>query len=230
MAELSRKPEVPHRRRDEFLGILVLAAGLLLLAALFSYDPADPSLFSSVADPDARPANWAGRVGASFADGALQFFGFAAFVLPLVVLAVGAARFRSRALGAWGTKALGLAVVLLTAAPLCHLVFGRPQLLGGSLGAGGFVGDLVAGAFVAALNPPGAAIALSAGLLIGVLLVASLSLGEALRGTFLRASASWTVWKVERERKRQISVCISHMRRHVRWAGNRNISKIHCSI
>ncbi|MCL4809255.1 MAG: DNA translocase FtsK 4TM domain-containing protein [Thermoanaerobaculia bacterium] len=203
MAETSRKPEVPHRRRDEFLGILVLAAGLLLLAALFSYDPVDPSLFSSVADPDARPGNWAGRVGASFADGALQFFGFAAFVLPLVVLALGAARFRSRALGAWGTKALGLSVVLLTASPLCHLAFGRPQLLGGSLGAGGFVGDLVAGAFVAALNPPGAAIALSAGLLIGVLLVASLSLGDALRRTFLRASASWAVWKVERERRRQ---------------------------
>jgi S-DNA-T family DNA segregation ATPase FtsK/SpoIIIE len=203
MAETSRKPEAPHRRRDELLGILVVAAGLLLLAALFSYDPADPSLFSAVADPDARPGNWAGRVGASFADGALQFFGFAAFVLPLVVLALGAARFRSRALGAWGTKALGLATVLLTAAPLCHLALGRPQLLGGSLGAGGFVGDLVAGAFVAAFNPPGAAIALSAGLLIGILLVASLSLGDALRGTVLRASASFTVWKVERERKRQ---------------------------
>lgn len=203
MAETSPKPAAPRRRRDEFLGILFVAAGLLLLASLVSYDPADPSLFSAVADPDARPGNWAGRVGASFADGALQFFGFAAFVLPLVVLGVGLARFRSRALGAWGTKALGLSVVLLTVAPLCHLALGRPQLLGGSLGAGGFVGDLVAGAFVAALNPPGAALVLSAGLLIGVLLVASLSLGEALRGAALRASASFTVWKVERARRRQ---------------------------
>ena len=66
------------------------------------------------------------------------------------------------------------------------------------------MGDLVAGALVAALNPPGATIALSAGLLIGVLLVASLSLGEALRGTALRASARFTVWKVERERMRQV--------------------------
>jgi S-DNA-T family DNA segregation ATPase FtsK/SpoIIIE len=204
MSEAPRKPDAPHRRRDEFLGILVVAAGLLLLAALFSYDPADPSLFSAVADADARPGNWAGRVGASFADGALQFFGYAAFVLPIVVLVYGVARFRSRAVGAWGTKALGLLVVLLSVAPLCHLAFGRPQLLGGGLGAGGFVGDVVAGALVAALNPPGAAIALSAGLLIGVLLVASLSLGEALRGTALRASARFSVWKVDRERKRQV--------------------------
>ena len=84
MTESPRPPETPHRRRDEFLGILLVAAGLLLVASLFSYDATDPSLFSSVADPDARPGNWAGRVGASFADGALQFFGFAAFVLPLI--------------------------------------------------------------------------------------------------------------------------------------------------
>ena len=204
MTETPRPPEPARRHRDEFLGILLVAAALLLLAALVSYDAADPSLFSAVADPDARPGNWAGRVGASFADGALQFFGFAAFVLPLVVLALGLARFRSRAVGAWGTKALGLLVVLLTTAPLCHLALGRPQLLGGSLGAGGFVGDLLAGALVAALNPPGAAIALSALFLIGVLLVASLSLGEALRGGALRASTRFAEWKLERERRRQV--------------------------
>nr|MBP7675733.1 DNA translocase FtsK 4TM domain-containing protein [Thermoanaerobaculia bacterium] len=204
MSESPRNPEAPRRRRDEFLGILLVAAGLLLVAALFSYDPADPSLFSAVADPDARPGNWAGRVGASFADGALQFFGFAAFALPAVVLALGVARFRSRAVGAWGTKALGVVVVLLSSAPLCHLAFGRPRLLGGGLGAGGFVGDLVAGALVAAFNPPGAAIALLATLLIGLLLVASLSLGEAVRRIALRSSASLAAWRLERERRRQV--------------------------
>ncbi len=66
------------------------------------------------------------------------------------------------------------------------------------------MGDLLAGALVAALNPPGAVIALSAGLLIGVLLVASLSLGEAIRGTTLRASASVSAWKVDREKARQV--------------------------
>jgi S-DNA-T family DNA segregation ATPase FtsK/SpoIIIE len=204
MVESPRAPETPHRRRDEFLGILILAAGLLLLASLFSYDPNDPSIFSSVADPDARPGNWAGRVGASFADAALQFFGFSAFVLPLVVLGLGVVRLRSRAVGAWVTKALGLLIVLLATAPLFHLALGHPQLLGGGQGAGGFVGDLLAGALVAALNPPGAVIALLAGLLIGVLLVASLSLGEAVRGTTERMSASVSAWKVEREKKKQV--------------------------
>ena len=50
MAETSRPPEPARRHRDEFLGILLVAAALLLLAALVSYDAADPSLFSAVAD------------------------------------------------------------------------------------------------------------------------------------------------------------------------------------
>ena len=73
-----------------FLGIVILAVGLLLLVALLTYHTGDPSLFSSVADPAARPRNWAGRVGASFAEGAFQFFGFSALVLPAAILALGA--------------------------------------------------------------------------------------------------------------------------------------------
>ena len=60
MPEAVPAPELV-RRRDEFLGILVVASGLLLLAALLSYRPDDPSLFSAVADPAAKPRNWAGR-------------------------------------------------------------------------------------------------------------------------------------------------------------------------
>ena len=36
----------PARGRDEFLGIVILAAGLLLLVALLTYHTGDPSLFS----------------------------------------------------------------------------------------------------------------------------------------------------------------------------------------
>src|ERR1019366_2946747 len=82
-------PSALARRREEFLGISLVAPGLLLLAALVSYHPNDPSLFSAVNDQGLRPRNWAGRFGASFADGSLQFFGLAAFVAPLALLAVG---------------------------------------------------------------------------------------------------------------------------------------------
>ncbi|MFI5198558.1 MAG: DNA translocase FtsK 4TM domain-containing protein, partial [Thermoanaerobaculia bacterium] len=196
-------PSALARRRNEFLGIILVAAGLLLLAALASYHPNDPSLFSAVNDQGLRPRNWAGRFGASFADGSLQFFGLAAFVAPLAILALGVRRFLSRSVGAWGTRGLGVLLVVLTIAPLAHLAFGRPRAFGGGLDAGGFVGDLLGSLAVSALNPPGAAILLSAGLLIGLLLSTSLSLGDGLSGSTLRLSGWWRGLVLERRRRRE---------------------------
>ncbi len=192
-----------ERRRDEFLGILILAAGVLLLAALVSYHPQDPSLFSSVHDPTVHPRNWAGRFGASFSDGALQFFGLAAFVFPLVLLASGVRRFRSKPSDSWGTRGAGLLLVLLSAAPLAHLAFGRPGLLGGGLGAGGYVGDVLGSFLVAGLNAPGAAILLVSLLLIGLLLATSVSLGDGAGRTALRLSGWWRGWRLERQRRKE---------------------------
>jgi S-DNA-T family DNA segregation ATPase FtsK/SpoIIIE len=182
---------------------VILAAGLLLLVALLTYHTGDPSLFSSVADPSARPRNWAGRVGASFAEGAFQFFGFSALVLPAAVLGLGVRRFRSLGLGAPGTKLLGLLVVVLSVAPLLHIAFGRPEFFGGGLSAGGFVGELLGSAIVAGLNTPGASIFLSATLLIGLLLATSVSLGEGIRGATLRLSGWWQATALERSRRKE---------------------------
>jgi len=193
----------PARGRDEFLGIVILMAGLLLLVALLTYHAGDPSLFSSVADPAARRRNWAGRVGASFAEGAFQFFGFAALVLPVAVLGVGFRRFLSRGLGAPGTKLLGLLVVVLAVAPLLHIAVGRPGFFGGGLSAGGFVGELLGAAAVAALNTPGASIFLVATLLIGLLLATSLSLGEGLRRGRVRLSGWWQTTVLEWNRRKE---------------------------
>jgi S-DNA-T family DNA segregation ATPase FtsK/SpoIIIE len=193
----------PARGRDEFLGIVIVAAGLLLLVALLTYHPGDPSLFSSVADHSAKPRNWAGRVGASFSEGAFQFFGFAALVLPAAILGVGLRRFLSRGLGAPGTKLLGLLVVVLSVAPLLHIAVGRPGFIGGGLSAGGFVGELLGSAVVAALNTPGASIFLVATLLIGLLLATSVSLGEGLRSGNLRLSGWWQATTLERSRRKE---------------------------
>src|ERR1019366_2139450 len=150
--------------------------------------------------------NWAGRFGATFADGSLQFFGLAALVAPLALLALGWRRLLSRPVGARGTKGLGVALVVLALAPLAHLALGRPRAFGGGLDAGGFVGDLLGSFAVSALNPPGAAILLSAGLLIGLLLATSLSLGDGLSGTTLRLSGWWRGFLLERRRRRELAL------------------------
>ena len=194
-------PRTPRRRRDEFFGILIAAIGLLLLAALLTYHPNDPSLFNSVSDPEALPRNWAGRVGASYAAGSFQFFGLASFVFPAAILLFGIRRFLSRPAAAWGTKALGLITIVLAIGPLFHIVIRRPAFLGGGVSAGGHVGEILGCGLVAALNTPGAVLFLLVALLMGFLLATALSLGDIASGLAGRVSERWQLYARERERR-----------------------------
>jgi len=119
------------------------------------------------------------------------------------LLALGWRRFRSRHVGAWGTKGIGVLVILLTLAPLAHLALGKPRFFGGGLDAGGFVGDVLGSLLVSALNGPGATILLVAGFLIGLLLATSLSLGETLARGSLRLSGWWRGLVLERRRRKE---------------------------
>ncbi len=65
-------------------GVVLAVVALLLLLALFSYNPQDPSLNTATAH---RPTNWAGAAGATVADVLLQSFGLAAFFPVLALFA-----------------------------------------------------------------------------------------------------------------------------------------------
>jgi len=62
------------RRLAEFAGILCALAGLALLLALLSHDPADPSMSTATSR---APTNVVGQAGASASDLLLQGFGYA---------------------------------------------------------------------------------------------------------------------------------------------------------
>jgi len=80
---------------SEALGVLLLVAGILLLLALVSYDPADvPSwlFFSHIVPPNAHVTNLIGVVGVIVA-GLLYFFlGAASYLLAVVLLGFGAGK------------------------------------------------------------------------------------------------------------------------------------------
>ncbi len=196
-------PPALVKRRDEFLGIAISAGGVLLLLALFSHNPGDPSLFSVFSDPGVRPRNWVGRAGASFSEGTIQLFGFASYLFPAMFLFAGLRRFHSRPVGAWGTKLLGLAGLALTTAAAAHLLWGRPPALGGGVSAGGVTGDLVGTLLVGGLNVPGAIVVLSAGSLISFLFATSFSLGEVWKRTSQTVVTWWRAASVERSIKRE---------------------------
>ena len=76
------------RRVREFVGVALFAASLIWIVALASYEPTDPVwLFST--GSHAVPLNFAGRVGAFLAEVSFQLFGYASYLIPIVMVIVG---------------------------------------------------------------------------------------------------------------------------------------------
>ena len=85
------------KRLNELVGILLMAAAVLMLLALASYSPLDRSLNTAANPPLGRPAhNWIGLVGAYSADLMLQAAGRLAFLLPLMLVLLALRWMRSR--------------------------------------------------------------------------------------------------------------------------------------
>ena len=145
-----------------FRGVLQALLAALLLAALISWNPADPSLNAASSE---APTNWLGANGALFADLFMQSLGLAAWPAVLLLIAFGLA-------GAIGDamqqrlkptpfKALSAtAGVLALSAALSALA--QPAAWPLATGLGGLWGDAIVGlvrmAF-AAMDLPGAAVA-----------------------------------------------------------------------
>ncbi|HEV2619895.1 MAG TPA: DNA translocase FtsK 4TM domain-containing protein, partial [Acidobacteriaceae bacterium] len=99
-----------NRRLNEILGFVVLVCATLLLLALASYTPTDPSA-NTVGGYVALPRtaqhlagrlgarNWTGLAGAWLADMILQAIGIAAFFLPVVIGRIGLCWMRQRPAG-----------------------------------------------------------------------------------------------------------------------------------
>ncbi|HXJ87179.1 MAG TPA: DNA translocase FtsK [Candidatus Binatia bacterium] len=97
-----------NRRLNELIGFLMCVSALLLLLALVSYSPLDPSWNSASALNGSHAArNWIGIVGAYTADAVLQFFGVGAFLLVVFPAALGTRWFRSMKVQSPLAKSLG---------------------------------------------------------------------------------------------------------------------------
>src|ERR1700758_533454 len=97
-----------NRRLNELVGFLMCVSPPLLLLALVSYSPLDPSWNSaSVLTVSHGARNWIGIVGAYTADAMLQFFGVGAFLLIIFPAMLGARWFRSMKVQSPLAKSLG---------------------------------------------------------------------------------------------------------------------------
>ena len=146
------------RRLNEMLGLIVLVAAGLLLLSLVSYTPSDPSFNTAGALLGSRPAhNWTGLVGAYASDLLLQVLGVAVVFVPLVLIRLGVSWMRSRAVGSWMAKSLGL-VLWMVFAPAAIALLPGHFLWRHSLPIAGVEGRVLADGMVHFVNLPGAVI------------------------------------------------------------------------
>ena len=169
------------RRLNEICGLLVLAAAVLLLLSLVSYNPTDPS-FNTVGGGTTNPArpthNWTGITGAYFSDLALQFLGVATLLVPVVFGLVGASWLRSRRVGSPTVKGIGLLLWLIFAPAGIALLPGH-ILWRGALPLSGVEGRLLADTLIHLLNTPGAIILTGLMVLLSLYLATSFAFGTA---------------------------------------------------
>jgi len=198
-----------NRRLNELIGFLMCVSALLLLLALVSYSPLDPSWNSaSVLTGSHSARNWIGIVGAYTADAVLQFFGIGAFLLVIFPAMLGVRWFRSMKVQSPMAKSLGgIWLVMFVPAMLAllpgHLRWTHVIPIEGLLGR--VVGDFL----IHYLNLVGAYIVCATVLAVALYLSTAFSFSAIqvwAPTRFAFVTALWSRykdWQQERTRKRQ---------------------------
>jgi len=197
-----------NRRLNELLGFLLCVSALLLFLALASYSPLDPSLNSASVLTGSRVArNWIGILGAIGADLLLQFFGIAAFLLPVFALGLGIRWFRSRKVVSPVAKLLGGIWLLMFVPALLALLPGQWRWFGGPP-AEGLLGRVFGDFLIHYLNLIGAYIVSTSMLAVALYFCTAFSFSQVrvwatTRFAFALALRDrWKDWQEERLRKK----------------------------
>ncbi len=197
-----------NRRLNELVGFLLFVAAILLLLALASYSPLDPSLNTAASSPASSPArNWVGMTGALLGDLLLQASGVSIFLAPLMLWMLGMRWFRSRAVEAPLAKALG-GLALLVFLPALLALLPWHLRWRSAVPIEGLLGRIVGDALIHYFNIAGAYIVCVAVIAIGLYLSTTFSFGVLrlwLETRFAFAFAAWDRlqdWRAARAKAR----------------------------
>jgi DNA segregation ATPase FtsK/SpoIIIE, S-DNA-T family len=184
--------------------LVVAVAAVLLLLALVSYTPADPSFDTVGSYAKGRPAhNWTGLFGAWVADAALQVVGVAVFLLPVLLGRLGASWMRSQPAGSPVAKVVGVGLWVGFAPAAIALLPGH-LLWRHALPVEGVVGRVVADAMVTYLNLPGACLVVALMVAVSLYLATTFTFNTAWEwattrfGFVQRILDRWTDWRNRR--------------------------------
>ena len=184
-----------NRRLNEIIGMTVLVAAGLLMLALATYTPSDPSFNTVGAYATGRPAhNWAGLAGAYLADALLQMIGIAAFFLPLVLGRLGLCWMWSRPAGSPLAKSVGLGMWVIFAPTAIALLPGH-ILWRHALPIEGVTGRLLADVMVEYLNLPGACIVVALMVALSLYLATTFTFNTAREWGLIHFSLPQSLWE-----------------------------------
>lgn len=206
---MAPKRDIKRTGWCEVLGILLLAAGVLIFLSQISYHPADVSLLQSA--PQRPAANFIGPAGACLAFGLFMALGVAAYLVPLVLGACGLflvlgselrVRFRS----------LWMVVVLVTMAVVFELqgdLWGRAAISLNLPSAGGMIGYFAGKrGLMQALGSLGTTIVCTAALLVSLVFLFDVRLAglgrQMVAGLYRLLGTAGAAWDARRERQREI--------------------------
>jgi S-DNA-T family DNA segregation ATPase FtsK/SpoIIIE len=197
-----------NRRLNELIGFLVLVFAALLVLALVSYSPLDPSFNTAATPPTSHPAhNWIGVSGALASDLTLQVLGVAAFLIPVYLVMYSVRWFRSRPINSPYAKTLGCLALLVFVAGLLGLPPWSFRWMG-AVPAEGLLGRIVADALIHYFNVVGAYLICVAMIAVALYLSTAFSFGAVQIWSQTRFSFAYAAldrfadWRAERERKK----------------------------
>jgi S-DNA-T family DNA segregation ATPase FtsK/SpoIIIE len=197
------------RRFSEFIGVALFALALIWVIALASYNASDSVWFFN-AGTEAAPTNFAGRVGAFIGELSYQLLGYAAYIMPLVLIVLGWHYFWCRSLDAAYTKLVGAGLLFACVSAFLSLAFGTLDVSGKTFRAGGYVGDWLASLLADYLNRTGSIILILTVLFLAIILSTQFSfgrlfaaVGQLLRDRWIAGFAAYREWREDRRRTKQ---------------------------
>lgn len=161
---------------NEVLAVVLIAAAVLLLLSLFSYDPLDPSPNSR--GPQQQPHNLIGVVGAFISDGFLQWFGLASLLVPPLLIIVALRAFSTKDPSFPARKAIGATLLLIAFSGFLALF---PEIKIGLLTRsynGGAIGHMIESGLAGFMSTVGAAIVLTVSSVLTAMLTMEISLAR----------------------------------------------------
>jgi S-DNA-T family DNA segregation ATPase FtsK/SpoIIIE len=162
-----------HKHWNEMVGLLLFAAGLLIMLSLLSYSAVDPCF--SVSGTGAEIRNIIGIIGAYLSDALLRLFGLAAYCIPLFLFGYAVFLALGREAVHPYLKKIGGIVLFVSLSAFFGLQGGTTRLFGEAVPSGGMLGGLISYLLVTGFSSTGAYIITLTAIVIALMLLTPFS-------------------------------------------------------